>query len=91
MITSILPNDEKIEIKGFAWPGGGSNINKVEVSLDNGENWKLAELKSGQYQPIYQAWGWTLWSLEVPKDDCEISATFICRATDIYCNRQPEK
>lgn len=91
MITSILPNDEKIEIKGFAWSGGGSNINKVEVSLDNGENWKLAELKSGQYQPIYQAWGWTLWSLEVPKDDCEKSATFICRATDIYCNRQPEK
>jgi sulfite oxidase len=91
MITKIKSNDKNIEIYGFAWCGGGSNINKVEVSLDNGKNWKLADLISGQYQPINQAWGWTLWSLNVNKEDCNEGETIICRATDINLNKQPKE
>ncbi|MEH6456999.1 MAG: sulfite dehydrogenase [Cocleimonas sp.] len=40
-----LPNPGFYEISGIAWTGRGK-IKRVEVSVDGGENWQLAELQS---------------------------------------------
>ena len=38
-----LDNDE-IVVKGYAWSGGGRSIIRVDVSTDDGNTWKSAEL-----------------------------------------------
>ena len=32
------------DIKGYAYTGGGRRVTRVEVSLDDGETWRLAEI-----------------------------------------------
>jgi nitrate reductase (NAD(P)H) len=31
-------------VKGYAYSGGGRRVNRIEVSLDEGTTWKLAEI-----------------------------------------------
>lgn len=31
-------------IRGYAYSGGGKRVNRVEVSLDEGGSWELAEM-----------------------------------------------
>ena len=31
-------------IRGYAYAGGGKRVNRVEISLDNGESWELADM-----------------------------------------------
>ena len=53
MITSPSPNDiiaaaksggKYIAVKGIAWGGGGSGVNRVDVSLDNGQTFTRADM-----------------------------------------------
>lgn len=63
--TKIYNLSELSTIKGFAYSGGGKNIIRVDVSLDNGKTWKSAQLKEGSEQPLDQAWAWTFWELDL--------------------------
>ena len=36
-----LEADDLIEVKGYAWSGGGRDIIRVEVSSDGGISWKV--------------------------------------------------
>ena len=76
-------------MKGFAWAGGGRNIIRVDVSVNNGARWKMAELKEGSNQELNRAWAWTFWEAEFdvfPDDYFDI----VCKATDQSYNVQPE-
>ena len=42
--------ENKIKAVGFAWSGGGRNIVRVDVSMDNGETWNEAKLLEGKDQ-----------------------------------------
>ncbi|KAI9593921.1 Mo-co oxidoreductase dimerization domain-containing protein [Syncephalis fuscata] len=75
-----------ITIRGYAISGGGRAIERVDVSLDGGKTWGLAEL----YHPTKQQdrhWGWTLWSFRVPR--LTVDAEIVCRAWDSAGNTQP--
>ncbi len=45
-------HDEKIvidavasyKVQGYAYAGGGRRVNRIEVSVDEGTSWKLAEI-----------------------------------------------
>ena len=37
----IEGDDDVIEVKGYAWSGGGRDIIRVEVSTDGGESWQV--------------------------------------------------
>lgn len=45
-------HDEKVDIdsvssykvQGYAYAGGGRRVNRVEVSIDDGDTWKLANI-----------------------------------------------
>jgi sulfite oxidase len=84
---------DDVEVKGFAWSGGGRGIIRVDVSLDNGNTWTTAELKEGHEQPLNKAWAWTFWeaSIEVPEHLRGKEIEICCRATDSSCNVQPER
>ena len=54
LITSPSPNEvlaaaksgcKNIKIKGLAWGGGGSGINRVDVSIDDGKTFTRAHLQ----------------------------------------------
>jgi sulfite oxidase len=49
-----------LRIEGIALAGGGRRIERVELSFDDGANWRQARLEE-QEAP----WAWRLWSAEV--------------------------
>jgi sulfite oxidase len=85
-IVDILPDKEKLKIKGFAWSGGGRGIIRVDISCDGGKTWNMAELKKGSEQKLNKAWAWTFWEFNTTNKKGEI----ICKATDSSYNTQPE-
>jgi sulfite oxidase len=58
-----------VDVKGFAWSGGGRGIVRVDVSADDGKTWHTATLGQGSEQPRHRAWAWTFWEAEVRKTE----------------------
>lgn len=61
---------------GYAWSGGGAGIVRVDVTIDQGETWHVAELEFCDKMPLPgRHWAWTLWTAEiaVPKEKKEVS------------------
>jgi sulfite oxidase len=90
----VFASDTEVEVRGFAWSGGGRGIVNVGVSVDGGKTWQSAELGEGKDQPIGRAWAWTFWSCTIPlteeaKKSGEIEV--VCRAVDSSFNSQPER
>ncbi|KAI8069462.1 hypothetical protein BC940DRAFT_366548 [Gongronella butleri] len=55
-------------IKGYAYTGGNRPLTRVEVSLDNGTEWRLADIKTRQNEAM-DALKPTLDALETPLDN----------------------
>ncbi|NP_001089975.1 sulfite oxidase L homeolog [Xenopus laevis] len=86
----VTPNiDGELTVKGYAWSGGGREIVRVDVSVDGGKTWKVAEL-TGEQQKDGQAWAWKLWQLNVPLPPKSCDFTIICKAVDSSYNVQPD-
>jgi len=83
---------DDIEVKGWAWSGGGRGIVRVDVSADGGKTWVTAELKEGADQNPYRAWAWTFFeaAVPVPEEMKGKEVTVLCRATDSSYGTQPE-
>ncbi|XP_063808681.1 sulfite oxidase, mitochondrial isoform X2 [Pseudophryne corroboree] len=87
---TVAPDaDGKITVKGYAWSGGGREVVRVDVSLDEGKTWKVAEL-TGMGQKDGQAWAWKLWKLEETVPSSVKELTIICKAVDSSYNVQPD-
>jgi DMSO/TMAO reductase YedYZ molybdopterin-dependent catalytic subunit len=71
------------EIYGISWTGKGI-IDKVEISFDNGQNWKKTKLR----QDSSQSYSWTFWNYiwDVKKEG---KYTIMVRATDSTGREQP--
>lgn len=56
-----------VKVTGVAWGGGGSGVNRVDVSLDGGQNWTRADLVP---RPMKQErrfqWAWQFFEKEIP-------------------------
>ncbi|KAM5179546.1 sulfite oxidase, mitochondrial [Mantella aurantiaca] len=87
--TLTPDSDGKVTLKGYAWSGDGREIVRVDVSLDGGKTWNVAELR-GEKQKEGQSWAWKLWELEasLPTKDKEV--TIMCKAVDSSYNVQPD-
>ncbi len=58
---------KSVFVKGIAWGGGGSGINRVDVSIDNGTTFTRAEvLKNPIEQRRKSQWSWVFFEKEVP-------------------------
>ena len=82
--TVTLDPDDKIEVKGYAIPGGydGPGVN-VQVSGDGGENWVTAELVGKPTK-----FSWAIWKARVRLERGEDRVIW-SRATDAGGNTQP--
>ncbi|KAJ2476330.1 hypothetical protein EV174_004962, partial [Coemansia sp. RSA 2320] len=100
-------DDERLSIgeaylvRGYALSGGGRAVDRVEVSLDDGQTWDLASLYTmhargssgdsgggnGQRNWASKQWAWVLWSYRIDRvpPNCAIA----CRAWDSGGNTQP--
>lgn len=83
---------DDVNVKGFAWAGGGRGIARVDVSIDGGKLWHTAELKEGSEQHSRRAWAWTFWEcdIEIPEEMKNQPIQICCKATDASYNSQPE-
>lgn len=72
--------------------GGGRKIIRVEVSVNGGESWELAELAHGAPPTEYgKHWAWCLWQLEVDVMALFTTKEIAVRAWDASMNTQPDK
>lgn len=90
-LEKVKVEDGKINVKGYAWSGGGRKIIRVDVTSDGGNTWHVADLieqdfnaKEGRY------WSWTLWSINLPVDIKSKEVEIWAKAVDASYNVQPE-
>ncbi|CAJ2499636.1 Uu.00g024890.m01.CDS01 [Anthostomella pinea] len=86
-----------VQLEGYAYSGGGREIQRVDISLDGGGTWDQARLVDDEkLEQGSKAWCWKRWRYEgtlptVPDDDKgEAKTTFVVKATDDAYNTQPE-
>ncbi len=97
----VVPGED-LDIRGYAWSGGGRGIIRVDVSIDGGRSWHTADLKQGSEQNPQRAWAWTFWEICIPVPDLPeglgegnpaagtVKVDICCKATDYAHNCQPE-
>nr|XP_027195241.1 probable sulfite oxidase, mitochondrial isoform X2 [Dermatophagoides pteronyssinus] len=85
-----------IEASGYAWSGGGRSVIRVDLSIDNGHTWHVANLE--QETPTKgstHTYSWTLWQIDLPLKNEQLfqgnQIQIICRAFDSSHNTQPSK
>ncbi|XP_030585953.1 sulfite oxidase, mitochondrial isoform X2 [Archocentrus centrarchus] len=95
--TVIDRSAEMLTVKGYAWSGGGREVIRVDVSLDGGKTWQVAQLKSSDKEedpqtppPLGRAWAWKLWEITVPLPPEAQELEIICKAVDNSYNMQPD-
>jgi nitrate reductase (NAD(P)H) len=77
-------------VKGYAYSGGGRAITRVEVSLDGGHSWRLADHRLPCPATVYgKQWCWALWSYVLDVSEFSGAAEIMCRAWDESNNTQP--
>ena len=83
-------DEEKVNVKGYAYSGGGRGIIRVDLSNDGGKTWYTANLTQAD-QDIDNMYSWTLWECEIPiPENCNGEMEIVCKAVDSSCNTQPE-
>lgn len=88
---------EEVTVKGYAWSGGGREVVRVDVSVDGGKTWHIAQLQSSEKgqkpapsPPPGQAWAWKLWEVTVPLPAESHEMEVMCKAVDNSYNAQPD-
>ncbi|KAH1982306.1 hypothetical protein KXW88_004801 [Aspergillus fumigatus] len=91
--------------KGYAYAGGGRRVTRVEISLNKGKAWRLAniqyaedryrdfdgELFGGKVDMPWRetCYCWCFWSLDIPVPDLEASDALLVRSMDEAMSVQP--
>ena len=103
--VNVTENDENYLAQGYAYGGGGRRITRVELSIDQGRSWRLANLQypEDQYRESEQqlfggrldlrwrdaSFCWAFWSLNLPIAQLVDAKDIIVRAMDESMNLQP--
>jgi sulfite oxidase len=89
--------DKKIQLDGYAYSGGGREIQRVDVSLDGGKTWDQARLVDDTAHEMgSKTWCWKRWTYEgalpahAEPHDHAAKTTFVVKATDDSYNTQPQ-
>ncbi|KAI0415949.1 Oxidoreductase, molybdopterin-binding domain-containing protein [Xylaria grammica] len=97
LVPTATTSGRVIQLEGYAYSGGGREIQRVDVSLDGGASWDQACLLDDTKQEQgSRTWCWKRWKYEgvLPevKADAngEAKTTFVVKATDDAYNTQPE-
>ncbi|CRK27704.1 hypothetical protein BN1708_014926 [Verticillium longisporum] len=78
-------------IQGFAYDGGGHEVQRVEVSLDDGETW-LYCIRKFPDLPIRHGkkfWTWCHWHVDVPLHRMVQARSIMVKCWNVFKNSQP--
>ncbi|CCC12775.1 unnamed protein product [Sordaria macrospora k-hell] len=80
-------------LAGFAYDGGGREVQRVEVSLDGGESWLYAtrEFPDSPLRHGNKFWAWIHWHLDVNISHLVQAKSIAVRAFNASKMTQPEK
>jgi sulfite oxidase len=100
ILAAAKNNFASVTVKGLAWGGGGSGINRVDVSLDDGKTFTRATvLENPVKQPRRSQWGWHFFEQEIPlpdemrwklQDGQRVDLVLTSKALNAAWNVQPE-
>ena len=87
--AASLHRRDPAAVKGYAWSGGGQGIIRVDVSVDGGKTWHVAQLKKVP-QRAGRGWAWALWEAVVPLPAGAKGGQLelVCKAVDESYNTQ---
>lgn len=74
-----------MKISGYAFSGGGKGIQRVDVSVDGGNNWRQATLEKNEPKGS-QNWSWVQWTTMVPRTF--VGREIVVKAVDDSYNTQ---
>lgn len=80
-------------IEGYAYDGGGHEVQRVEVSLDDGQTW-LYCIRTFPDYPIRHGnkfWTWIHWHVDVSITHILQAKSISVRAWNVFKNTQPER
>ncbi|XP_028855337.1 sulfite oxidase, mitochondrial [Denticeps clupeoides] len=87
----------EVTVRGYAWSGGGREVVRVDVSVDGGKTWHVAQLQNAEKgeepapsPPPGRAWAWKLWEITVPLPTEAHELELVCKAVDNSYNVQPD-
>ncbi|KOS23414.1 Nitrate reductase 1 [Escovopsis weberi] len=93
IFLSDIHKGETYRIEGFAYDGGGHEVQRVEVSLDGGDTWLYCIRKFPDY-PIRHGtkfWAWIFWHVDVTKSHLLRAKSITVRCFNVFKNTQPER
>ncbi|CAH1640008.1 unnamed protein product [Spodoptera littoralis] len=88
---TVVAKNGVVEIRGYAYSGGGAKILRVDISPDCGETWVQAEEMQTDDAPPQQHYSWTLWTARIPVRKGQKEIELWAKATDSNFNTQPER
>lgn len=95
--TVVDRSVNELTVKGYAWSGGGREVVRVDVSLDGGKMWQVAQLRNSETgqapepsPPLGRAWAWKLWEITAPLPPEAQELEIVCKAVDNSYNMQPD-
>jgi len=102
---SLTSGPKTYRAKGYAYGGGGRRITRVEVSVDKGRSWRLADIEYAEdrYREVDQnlyggridmSWCeacfcWCFWSIDLATEELRVAKDILVRAMDESMNLQP--
>jgi sulfite oxidase len=94
-VADVHRTDDCVELEGYAYSGGGREIQRVDVSLDGGKSWgQAAFLDDTDQEAGNKKWSWKRWTYQgvLPAADNSHArtTTFMVKATDEAYNTQPQ-
>ncbi|PGH34323.1 nitrate reductase (NADH) [[Emmonsia] crescens] len=93
LLTENNTKRKQYRIEGFAYAGGGHEVQRVEISLDGGENW-LYCIRRFPEAPIRHGkrfWTWVHWSVDVDIVHLAQANGITVRCFDVFKNCQSER
>ncbi|XP_072938572.1 sulfite oxidase isoform X2 [Epargyreus clarus] len=85
---TVTVKDGFIEVKGYAYSGGGAKVMRVDLSVDGGRRWAEAALRCDPAPPRHH-YSWALWNARIPVPRVDQVDIWV-KATDSNFNTQPE-
>ncbi|EED24630.1 nitrate reductase, putative [Talaromyces stipitatus ATCC 10500] len=90
---SDVNTNKLYRIEGIAHAGGGHEVQRVEVSLDDGETWLYCVRNFPKY-PVRHGnkfWTWIYWHVDVGLTHLVRAQSIIVRCFDVFKNTQPKE
>ncbi|RMD42453.1 hypothetical protein DV735_g2679, partial [Chaetothyriales sp. CBS 134920] len=102
---SLTSGPDTYQARGYAYSGGGRRITRVEISLDKGKSWRLADIEYAEdkYREVERelfggrldmSWRetcfcWCFWSIGLERGELAAAKDILVRAMDESMNVQP--